>query len=286
MPSRPVIVFDILGTLFPLSPVGPFIQSLISHQLTSTSPHTHTSLVLPPPLLLADLLYAELLKHSAALSLAGRFTPIATLLPRLVERVVSTFLYKHCGGGAGASGGFEQPYRLSEADKQQLQAVIATMPPRQHAQELVRRLSAAGCTLVALSNGGVSTTTKLLQHADMDKAFAAILSAEQVKAAKPDPRVYELVETSGYGSSGEEMVFVSVHSWDCVGVLEYNRLQRAAAAARGKAQQTYTVCYVSEEEREWLLDDGDRPPIIASNLQDAAVRIEQLAGITSTADAS
>ena len=289
MPARPIVVCDILGTLFPLTPIGPFIQSLISHQLTSTTP-PHSATVLPSPILLADLLYAELLKDSASLTLAHHYTPIATLLPRLVERVVSKFLHKHCGGGAGVSGGsgFDAAYRLSEAETKQLQAIVATLPPRQHARDFIRRVSAAGCTLVALSNGSVSTTNNLLQHAGFDKAFAAVLSAEQVKAAKPDVRVYELVEAGGYsGSSDGGMVFVSVHSWDCIGVLAYNRVQQqTASTGSGKAHQTYTVCYVSEEERRWLLEDGDRPAIVASDLQHAATQIEQLAGMTSTAAGS
>ena len=231
MPPRPVIVCDILGTLFPLTPVGPFIHSLLSHQLTSTTP-PHSTLILPSPILLADLLYAELLRDSASLSLANHYTPVGQLLPRLVERVVSKFLYKHCGGGAGAASSvFDQPYRLSEADTKQLQAVIAALPPRQHAREFVQRLSSGGCTLVALSNGSVSTTKSLLEHAGLDKSFAAILSAEQAKAAKPDPRVYELVEASGYGGgdSGDGLVFVSVHSWDCIGVLVVCELRNSAS---------------------------------------------------------
>jgi len=288
MPSRPVIVCDILGTLFPLTPIGPFIQSLISHQLTSTTP-PHSTLILPSPILLADLLYAELLKDSASLTLANTYTPIATLLPRLVERVVSKFLYRHVGGGAGGSGGgggFDVAYRLSEADTTQLQSVVATLPPRQHAREFVRRLSSGGCTLVALSNGGVGTTKNLLQHAGLEHSFAAVLSAEQVKRSKPDSRVYELVEDGGYGGSNSSgsggLVFVSVHMWDCMGVLAYNRVQQEAAASGvGKVRQTYTVCYVSEEERRWLLEDGDRPAIVASDLNDAATRIEQLTGISS-----
>lgn len=292
MPSRPVVVCDILGTLFPLTPIGPFIHSLISHQLTSTSP-PHTTLRLPSPILLADLLYAELLKHSTSLTLANHYTPIPTLLPRLVQRVVCTFLYKHYGSAAGLTGSpFDRPFLLTTADTQRLQAVMAALPPRRHAVEFVRRLSTAGCTLVALSNGSVSGTKRLLQHAGLDTAFAAVLSAEQVGRSKPDARVYELVEQSGYGgSSGGELVFVSVHAWDCVGVLAYNRLQQqqaatAVAAASEKVRQTYTVCYVSEEERQWLLEDGDRPAIIASDLDDAASQIVQLTGSPSTTTAS
>ena len=288
MPSRPVVVCDVLGTLFPLTPIGSFLQSLVSHRLTSATPPLNSA-ILPSPILLAELLYAELLKDSVSLSLAHHYTPIGQLLPRQIERVVSKFLYKHYGGGTGVTGSpFDQPYRLSDTDTTQLKAVIATLPPRQHAREFVRRLSSGGCTLVALSNGSVGTTKSLLEHAGLDKSFAAILSAEQCKAAKPDTRVYELVESSGYGGGsggGGEMLFVSVHTWDCVGVLNYNRVQQAAAAD-GKGRQTYTVCYVSEEERRWLLEDGDRPAITASDLHDAASQIEQLAGIPSTAAVS
>ena len=283
MAARLVVVCDILGTLFPLTPVGAFIHSLLSAQLLSTTP-PHATTLLPSPILLAELLYAELLKHAASLSLAGRFTPVAQLLPAVVERVASTFLYKHCGGGAdaagiAASGAFDQPYRLSEADRQRLKQVVATLPPRQHATEFVQRLIAAGCSLVALSNGGVSTTAALLQHAGVEASFSAVLSAEAVAASKPDPRVYALVEAGGHFGGGG-MVFVSVHAWDCAGVLSYNRLQQQKASEGGKAGRTYTVCYVSEEERRWLLDEGDRPAIEAIDLRDAAVQIERLARLS------
>ena len=90
---------------------------------------------------------------------------------------MAKFLYKHCGDGAGMAGSqFDQPYTLSDADTKQLQAVVATLPPRRHAVEFIRRLSSGGCTLVALSNGSTATTKNLLQHAGVDKSFTAVIS--------------------------------------------------------------------------------------------------------------
>ena len=72
-------------------------------------------------------------------------------------------------------------------------------------------------TLAALSNGGFALLTRLVKAADL--RFDAIISAENARSYKPDPRVYrcaaELLDVPP-----SRVLMVAAHGWDIDGARE------------------------------------------------------------------
>ena len=61
---------------------------------------------------------------------------------------------------------------------------------------------------------------QLTKRAQIEKLFDSIISIEEVKIYKPDPRVYQLV-TQKYSCKPREVCFLSSNSWDVVGSRSY-----------------------------------------------------------------
>ena len=76
------------------------------------------------------------------------------------------------------------------------------------------------CPLMILSNGTPDMLRLGLEHAGLDEYFDAVLSVEEVRAFKPDPRVYNLAHER-VGAPREEILFVSSNSFDVVGARKY-----------------------------------------------------------------
>tara|TARA_B110000305_G_scaffold229101_1_gene279680 strand:+ start:412 stop:1086 length:675 start_codon:yes stop_codon:yes gene_type:complete len=71
-----------------------------------------------------------------------------------------------------------------------------------------------------LSNGTPKLLEQLTKRAQIEKLFDSIISIEEVKIYKPDPRVYQLV-TQKYSCKPREVCFLSSNSWDVVGSRSY-----------------------------------------------------------------
>jgi 2-haloacid dehalogenase len=89
---------------------------------------------------------------------------------------------------------------------------------------------------LVLSNGAPHMLEAAVTSSGLAGKFTHVLSADQVKVYKPDPRVYALVPAA-LGLPKEEIVFVSSNSFDVMGAKAYgfqvawvNRLQAQADA--------------------------------------------------------
>ena len=67
-----------------------------------------------------------------------------------------------------------------------------------------------------LSNGSPALLNELVDHAKVKNLFDDILSVDEIKVYKPDPRVYEMV-TKKYKCMPNEICFLSSNTWDIVG---------------------------------------------------------------------
>ena len=67
-----------------------------------------------------------------------------------------------------------------------------------------------------LSNGSPILLNELVDHAKVKNLFDDILSVDEIKVYKPDPKVYELV-TKKYKCMPNEVCFMSSNTWDVVG---------------------------------------------------------------------
>ena len=275
MSVTPVVVFDVLGTVFPLTPVGDLIHSLLTRELTrlEASPTTLTSL--PSPQTLTTLLYAELIKEAVCLSYAQFYTPLPTLTPLIVQRLVTRYLHQHTP--------HSHAFTLTTLDHAHLTSTLSTLPPHPLAPPLIDHLSRFA-TLLALSNGSTASTTALLTSAHLLPHFRTPpLSADTARCTKPDANVYALV-TPGLGR-GVGVYFVSAHAFDVHGVLRWNAVRKGVGEGKvgggGEEGEEWVTVWVSDVEREWLdVGDGEggargRPHLIAKNLTEAGELIGQ-----------
>lgn len=100
----------------------------------------------------------------------------------------------------------------------QLMAAYLRLDPFPEVREALDRL--AGIPLAILSNGSPAMLAPLVAHAALDRVIPHVLSVDEVKVFKPDPRVYQLaVDRLGVPASG--IGFVSSNCWDAIGAKSF-----------------------------------------------------------------
>lgn len=71
-----------------------------------------------------------------------------------------------------------------------------------------------------LSNGSLDMLNAVVRHSGLDKELDAVLSVEQLKIYKPDPRVYRLA-VDALGVRPDRIGFVSSNCWDACGAQSF-----------------------------------------------------------------
>jgi 2-haloacid dehalogenase len=77
-----------------------------------------------------------------------------------------------------------------------------------------------GRKLAILSNGSPAMLNGVVRNAGLPPAFAAVLSADEVKIFKPHPSVYRLA-VDALGIRKDEVAFVSSNFWDVAGAAAF-----------------------------------------------------------------
>lgn len=101
--------------------------------------------------------------------------------------------------------------------------------------EALQALTALAPTRLAIfSNGSPSMLANLTRQAGIDGLLEAVISVDEIKVYKPDPRGYRLVEQR-LGLSSAEILFVSSNGFDIAGAKAYGltvaRIERITQAA-------------------------------------------------------
>jgi 2-haloacid dehalogenase len=78
----------------------------------------------------------------------------------------------------------------------------------------------AGRKLAILSNGSPAMLRPLVEHAQLTTTLAAVISVDEIKVYKPDPRVYQLAPDR-LGVATDEIGFVSSNYWDAAGAKNF-----------------------------------------------------------------
>ena len=97
-----------------------------------------------------------------------------------------------------------------------LESLLATyreLPAYPDAAPTLRALREAGVRTAILSNGEPGMLADAVRAAGLANLLDAVLSVEDVRLFKPDPRVYALA-TKALGAEPGEMGFVSSNPWD------------------------------------------------------------------------
>ncbi|TPX33125.1 hypothetical protein SmJEL517_g03956 [Synchytrium microbalum] len=189
----PTIVFDALGTL--LSFDGPANQ--LFKLFPSLGPDGFSRYF---PFVLRDYM---------ASSYSGDYRPLS-------------HFFRHCLPRFLITQGLPVDDEAKENIESFMRFFARGMEPVEGAQEALELLISKGWLVSIVTNGGRSTVENalkngsILQHFDSGKA---ILSCEEIGAAKTDPRVYQAIKIhlkkTYQLEENEPFWFVAGHAWDC-----------------------------------------------------------------------
>lgn len=206
-----VILFDLVGTLFKLDAVRDVFRGA----------------AIPDDVL--PFWFARLLHVSMASTLSGRYAP---------------FL-------AAAESALGQALAVRDLPRDVIPATLRALQrlePYDDTRPMLGALAAAGHTLAAVSNAPAGMQQALIDGADLRRFFAATLSSDDVRRAKPDPTPYRAA-LQHLGATPERAWMVAAHAWDIQG-----------AAAVG-----LRTIWVSRVEKAWGFP-GPPPGATAASL--------------------
>jgi 2-haloacid dehalogenase len=105
---------------------------------------------------------------------------------------------------------------LTRDQRQQLMAAWSDLRVWPDVPESVRALRKAGLRLAFLSNMTAPVLQAGLKKAQLGDVFEAVLSTDQIKTYKPDPRAYAMA-TNRLRLPTREILFVAFAGWDVAG---------------------------------------------------------------------
>lgn len=215
MSEPETIVFDVVGTIFDVSALDEPLAELGAAAATR------------------EAWFARLLDHSRVLTLLGEYAPFREIAVSALRSVLAQ----------------------QEIDPEKGEGVISRLgelPPVPEARSALERLQHAGRRIATLTNSGEEQTRELLAGSGLDKLVDEILSVEEIRVYKPDPRVYDMA-AEGLGLEPGHLVLVAGHGWDVLGA-------RHAG---------WDAIWIDRLEKVWPLP-VDEPKRRAADLEDAA----------------
>jgi 2-haloacid dehalogenase len=140
---------------------------------------------------------------------------------------------------------------LRDDDRAALITAYRRLPPFPDALPAIRSLRAAGFKLAAFSNGVESSLSSLLEHSGILPYLDAVISVDDLKTYKPDPRVYRYL-AERLGLPLENTWLASSNGWDVIGA--------KAAGLR--------AAWIKRNPEEMLDPWGISPDLVATDLED------------------
>lgn len=101
-----------------------------------------------------------------------------------------------------------------------LEAAFTELTPWPDAPATLRDLKARGLRLAPLANFAPRMIEALLAHAGIRDVFEVLISTDQARTYKPDPRAYALAETT-FGLPRRQIAFAAFGGWDAAGARWY-----------------------------------------------------------------
>jgi 2-haloacid dehalogenase len=147
-----------------------------------------------------------------------------------------------------------------DVDVEEIVGAMSSLPPHDDAADALDTLRAAGLPLAALTNSPLAVAQDQLRSAGLADRFDAILSADEVRALKPQCEPYELVART-FGVRLRDVRLVASHAWDIAGA------QAAGCAAAFVARPGKVVSPL-----------GRPPDVIGEDLRSVAAQIVALDG--------
>jgi 2-haloacid dehalogenase len=146
---------------------------------------------------------------------------------------------------------------LDAADRESVLGGITCLPSHPDVEEALRILRDAGIRCGALSNGPPDTLSAQLRSAGLDAHLDPIVSADAVRALKPDPAPYQHVAEM-LSVPPSSIWLVAAHPWDTSGAIR-------AGCRAALVRRPGTVLSTADET----------PDIVAGDLEEVAVHLVQ-----------
>jgi len=106
--------------------------------------------------------------------------------------------------------------KLSAEQHQQLMHAFLNLKPYPDVLSSLKVMKSKGLKLAFLSNMTPHMLITNIKHSGLEAYFDYVISTDEAKTFKPDPRAYQLgIDTLGYKK--EEIVFTAFASWDAIG---------------------------------------------------------------------
>ena len=105
---------------------------------------------------------------------------------------------------------------LSEENRQRLMAPYANLQVWPDVADAIKELRESGLRLAVVSNMTASMLRAGLEKAGLAEHFEAVLSTDQIRSYKPDPRAYQLA-LDALRLQCEQILFVAFAGWDVAG---------------------------------------------------------------------
>jgi 2-haloacid dehalogenase len=172
-------VFDVMGTLFDLSPLRERLKNANAPEAA------------------LEAWFGRLLHSAASLTLVGEFRPFREVAESTLKSVLDQLDADVAKAGEVLEG-------LGELD---------AYPDAVDAFGLLRE---AGVRIATLTNGGEEHTRRLLERAKLADAVEAVVTVDEVRAYKPHPAPYHHAAVR-LGLPVERITLVAAHGWDVLG---------------------------------------------------------------------
>ncbi|HVE10436.1 MAG TPA: haloacid dehalogenase type II [Paraburkholderia sp.] len=177
----------------------------------------------------AALWRARQLEYSWTRALMNRYADFWTLTEDALLFALRTFGLDH-----------------DEALRQKLLKAYFELGAHPDALDALTRLKATGVKLAVLSNGTNEMVRAALQAGGLLEFMDAVLSVDDLKLYKPDPRVYQYA-CDRLEVTPDQVVFVSCNNWDLAGAASFGF--RSARINRTGAPPEYEFASLASEHR-------------------------------------
>ena len=184
--AHAIYVFDAYGTLFDVH----------------AAVRRHADEVGPEGQLLSALWRAKQLEYSWMLTMMGRYRDFWSLTEEALDYA------------------FARVPDANRASRQHLLDSYWTCDVYPDVPEVIKQLRLRGAKLVILSNGTQAMLRAACRSAGIEDEFDDILSVDDIRVYKPDPRVYDMVATK-YRVFPDAVSFQSSNRWDAAGATAF-----------------------------------------------------------------
>jgi 2-haloacid dehalogenase len=178
---KPIVVFDMVGTLLDLSALDPLFQQYFGEARLRRE------------------WFAELLQIAIATSAINAYAEFSRVAQAALKVIATRYQRE-----------------LSEKQRSEILDGLKTLPCFSDVKPGLEILRQRGLQLAVLTNSSLQTAESTLKHAGVKDSFHHIFSADSAHRLKPAPEPYQMVARE-LNTGISSILMVAAHSWDVAG---------------------------------------------------------------------